>query len=136
MPIFSGGFSWKAGLIWQVGFLSATASSQDTEPYMCPAFVDTGASRTCIAQSVANDMGLAPVSKLTMETIAGPVETDLYEVALTLLTEGPDVWETVGRIMAPGIRPTHDRYQAIIGRDILRLGTLNLTPDAHFSFSY
>lgn len=136
MPIFSGGFSWKAGLIWQVGFLPTAMSPQDTEPYMCPALVDTGASRTCIAQSVVNAMGLAPVSKLTMETIGGPVETDLYGVKLTLLTDGSELWKTVKQIMAPGIRPTHDRYQAIIGRDILQLGVLKLTPDEHFCFSY
>ena len=136
MPEFSVASRWKAGLIWQVGFLSVTAGSHDTEPYMCPALVDTGASRTCIAQSVVNAMGLTRLSKLTMETIAGPVEADLYGVRLTLLTDGPDLWSVVKQIMAPGVTPTHDRYQAIVGRDILQMGVLQLRPDGHFSFAY
>ena len=123
-------------MIWQVGFLSVAASSRNTEPYMCPALVDTGASRTCIAQSVVEGMGLEPVSKVTMETIGGAVEADLYGVQLTLLTDGPELWRTVKQIMAPRITPTHDRYQAIVGRDILQMGALQLTPDGHFRFSY
>lgn len=136
MPVFSGGFSWNAGLIWHVGLISATASVHETEPFMCPALVDTGASRSCIARTVVTGMGLAPVSKLTLETVGGPIEADLFGVTLTLLTEGPDLWRPVGQIMAPGIEPTHARYEAIVGRDILRLGELKLTPDGHFRFSY
>lgn len=81
-------------------------------------------------------MGLEPVSKFTMETVGGPIEADLYGVRLTLLTDGPELWRTVKQIMAPGIRPTHDRYRAIVGRDVLQMGVLELTPDGHFSFSY
>ena len=136
MPEFSGGFSWDAGLIWHVGLLSATTPAFGAEPFMCPALVDTGASRTCIADSVVTGMGLAPVSKLTMETVGGAVEADLFGVTVTLLTEGPDLWSPVRQILAPGIRPTHARYEAIIGRDLLRLGVLKLTPGGHFRFSY
>ena len=44
--------------------------------------------------------------------------------------------EVLGQIRAPEFEPGDNPFQALIGRDILSRGVLNLSFDGHYSFSY
>ena len=141
MPAFSGQFNWNVGLIWQVGFMAGTV--QSTRIHVCPALVDTGATRTCIAKSVVEALQLQPISKTEMQTAGGLVAVNVYNVHVALVfsdKQKPDGSQSsqaqLTDTQALEFDPGGTAYQGLIGRDILRLGVLNVSHDGHFSFAY
>ena len=149
MPAFSRPFDWDNGLIWQIGIVSGSAalseSSGEGAMHVCDALVDTGASRTCITRSVVDALGLQSISKVKMDTAGGLTEVNIYDVHLALLVDSarnPDGSHNVRATVFNDMRvyefaaDSEDRYQALIGRDILRIGVLTLSPDGHNSFAF
>ena len=145
MSAFSGPFEWQVGLVWQVGFIAGNTLPEKGILHSCKALVDTGASRTCIAKSVADELGLQATGKIDMQTAGGIIPTNIYDVHIVFIFPGKtDSKEMIqqgrGHIVsstrAPEFDPGDNPYQALLGRDILRLGVLNMSHDGHFSFSY
>lgn len=150
MSAFSERFDWDAGLIWRIGVASGAATLADMEAgavHVCSALVDTGASRTCIARSVVDALGLPSIGKASMGTAGGITEVNMYDVHVALFVDGArnsdgsydvraqaSVFKDmrVSEFTADG----DDRFQALIGRDILRIGVLTLSPDGHNSFAF
>lgn len=80
-----------------------------------------------------------------MRTAGGLVSVNVYDVQFVfILGAKPDgqgnlaqgEGELLGQIRAPEFEPGDNPYQALIGRDILSRGVLNLSFDGHYSFSY
>lgn len=149
MPAFSGQFNWKPGLIWNVGFISGSVAPQQIAEqgglHVCPALVDTGATTTCIAKSVATALGLEPRGKAGMQTAGGAVDVNVYSVRMAFLfgEQSDSSGKKIGKgeiintvIQAPEFEPGENTYQALIGRDILKMGVLSMSYDGHFSFAY
>ena len=148
MPAFSGQFDWRAGPIWNVAFASGgipVEEIRDSDLHVCPALVDTGASATCVSRSVAAALGLEPAGKTDMQTAGGAVDVNVYDIKKAFLFGAtPDNPGQAVRhiqfiddvIRAPEFDPGDNRYRALIGRDILRIGVLSLSFDGHYTFGY
>ena len=149
MPAFSGQFDWKPGLIWNVGFISGNIPPQQIiNPgglHVCRALVDTGATTTCISKSVATALGIEPTGKVGMQTAGGAVDVNVFSVRMAFLfgKKAKESGESIGQvelidtiIQAPEFDPGNNIYQALIGRDILKIGVLSMSYDGHFSFAY
>lgn len=144
MPAFSGRFDWDAGLIWQVGFVTGKAPPDTDVVSVYSALVDTGASRTCIAQSLAEEIDARPIGKTAMQTAGGSVSANIYDVHVGIVlgnAKNPDGSGRSQVSVIPNVRvlefePGHTTYSALIGRDILRDGVLTLSFDGHFSYSF
>ena len=108
------------------------------------ALVDTGASATCITRSVADALALQPIGKIDMHTAGGLVSVNTYDVHVALLIghgKNPDgsvagEFAVLNNVRALEFDAGDASYQALIGRDILRLGVLTQSPDGHFSFAF
>ena len=80
-----------------------------------------------------------------MQTADGPVDVNVYDVNVALLTgiaQNPDGTVDVRAEVFCNVRVSEfaadgrGQYQALIGRDILRIGVLTLALDGHYSFSW
>lgn len=148
MPVFSGSFDWAQGLVWpEVGFAAGDEPLEDNPGdrlRLYAALVDTGASTTCIARSVADALDLQPIGRVDMHTAAGLVSVNMYDVHVALLTgqeRNPDNSITNQFVMLNNLRTLEfdagdAPYRALIGRDVLRIGVLTQSPDGHYSFSF
>ena len=149
MPFFSGTFDWDAGLIWPVvGFAAGNEPLREDDPddrlRICQALVDTGASATCITRSMAESLSVQPVGKTALQTAGGSVAVNVYDVHVALLIgqgKNADGFFTSQFAALHNVRSLEfdageAPYQALIGRDILRMGALTQSPDGHFSFAF
>lgn len=149
MPFFSGSFEWDSGLVWPaVGFAAGDEPLREDDPndrlQLHAALVDTGASATCITRSVADALALQPIGKIDMHTAGGLVSVNTYDVHVALLIghgKNPDgsvagEFAVLNNVRALEFDAGDASYQALIGRDILRLGVLTQSPDGHFSFAF
>ena len=75
------------------------------------------------------------------------MEVSLYPVQFFFLLDqdskedliASENWDLAGSVLAPGLNPEgagRSRYQAIIGRDILRKGAFTLLPGGQYAFGY
>lgn len=111
----------------------------------CDALVDTGATRTCIAKSVAESLDIKPIGKTKMQTASHSIiETNEYYIKLVLFFQSKTAADgsvQSNGLLLPSTLPVLEfeagtsRYQALIGRDVLRGGLLTMSPDQHFSFA-
>lgn len=149
MPAFSGRLDWNTGLIWRIGVVPGAANLKDSGDkdvmHVCPALVDTGATRTCIAKSVVNALGLESIGRVSMNTAGGTTDVNVYDVHVALFVDGaqnPDGSYKVQAEVFGNMRVlefTADgegKYQSLVGRDILRNGVLNLSMDGHYAFAF
>ena len=147
MPVLSGRFEWNAGPIREVGILPEGVSAKSVDPHMCPALFDTGALSSCILKPVVDYLGLEPRGQRTLHTAGPAVEVSLYQVQFFFLLDqdskedliASENWDLAGPVLAPGLNPEgagRSRYQAIIGRDILRKGVFTLLPGGQYAFGY
>ena len=83
------------------------------------ALIDTGAEHTCIDDEAAVRLGLVPSEMLTLDTAGGRVNRLVYNAALFI----PEMrmWREQ---LVFGVPLGRQPYLALIGRDILSLGTL------------
>lgn len=148
MPVFSGSFEWDSGLIWpQVGFVAGDEPLVDDTVdrlRFYAALVDTGARATCIARPVADALSLQPIGRTDMQTAGGSVAVNVYDVHVALIIgheKNPDGSVTDQFAALNNVRTLEfdagdAPYQALIGRDVLRMGVLTQSPDGHYSFAF
>jgi hypothetical protein len=86
--------------------------------------VDTGATNSCVHESILADLGISPVGVRPAATAAGPVDQNLYPVRISFPGEG---W-TLDLTSAAGVdlsgfqvqtKPPQDLI-ALLGRDLLK----------------
>ena len=142
MPAVSGHFKWRDGLMWRVGF-DASDFGPPNDFKFYTALVDTGASVTCISKEVVDDLGLLPVGKTVMQTASGREAANIYHVKLGFIIssnieiDGTESGEVqIVTIPVVEFDPGENVYQALIGREILSAGVLNMSFDGHYSFSF
>ena len=156
MPAFTGNFSWDKGIIWKIGFIDPSSFDPNNpnnpdfagdQIHICNALVDTGASRTCISRAVIDSLGLQPMGKAGVQTAAGPIDANAYDVHVAFLLgieQNPDGTTSYQAQMTNKMANTQalefdagkSEYQGLIGLDILKEGVLTVSFDGHFSFSY
>ena len=91
----------------------------------CNALLDTGARGSCVKTRTAELFGIDPSDERLMRGINTREERhDVYDFRLAILNESAQpIWE--GDIQLIGVdQMANPRYNIIIGRDILGLGTL------------
>lgn len=90
----------------------------------CAAFAqwDTGASGTCIAEKVANDLGLVPTGKQNMKTPAGTTMVNTYLIDV-ILPNGV----TITDVVVCGTLIHEQGIQVLIGMDIIGLGDFSVS---------
>lgn len=114
-------------------------------PIIYTALLDTGATTSCVTEDVVNDLRLAQTGVQPVPVKAFNQQTSmlfeyLVNVSLVGSQPGPKGAGDVGQYsIAPAHRvlgfPALPAYQMIIGMDILREGTLFVSPD-DFTFSF
>jgi len=129
-------------LIWQVGFVASDVATPENLKFY-PALVDTGASMTCISRTVADDLGLMPIGKVPMQTAGGQQAANVYNVQIAFIiaskleSDGTHSGEVqVSPISVVEFDPGDNPFQALIGREFLSKGVLNMSFDGHYSFSF
>lgn len=137
MPCLSGRFVPNIGPLINVGVIptGVTPSSGSARSTIStfPALLDTGATMTCISQSVAQSANLRPIGMRSMVSATQSLPVNVYLVDLLLpfgpaglIIQGAQVME----FSAAGVSP----FQVLVGRDIICQGTLTISFDAHFTF--
>ena len=143
MPSLSGRFDRETGIIVQIGATAAGSfgpladEGQAQVPVirLFSALVDTGASCTCLSQSIVRDLGLSAVGKTEVQAAGGTHSANVYLVDL-LLVYGAQ------QIVIPNIQVTEFNigaeapFQALLGRDVLGDGVLTMSFDGHFTLSH
>lgn len=82
--------------------------------------IDTGATRTCIDDSIAQALKLKPHDKIKVHTPDGETEQFLYDATLYFTAIG----NTPYSVSVLGANLTGQPYGALLGRDFLSLGVL------------
>lgn len=84
------------------------------------ALIDTGASHTCIDESIAIELGLIARDVITVNTPSGSTQQKVYDIVVSL----PNLQNVSIPLLSPGSNLTAQPYRALIGRDILAHCTL------------
>lgn len=88
----------------------------------CHALIDTGANQSCISKLASEYIGLTPTETASVQGVHGSQETKIYSVDLVL----PDIlWFQENISLCEVNYPKENPFQAIIGMDIISLGTLH-----------
>jgi predicted aspartyl protease len=138
MPSLNAKFDSLIGPLISVGVAPAGTINPAAQPNIqittFPALIDTGASATCISQSVAKTIGLQPMGKQPMTSATQSVPTNVYLVDIVLpFANGGLILNSI-QVMefnTLGGSP----FQMLVGRDILCKGIFILSSDGHFSFA-
>jgi len=84
------------------------------------ALIDTGASVSCIDESVAVDLGLVARDVIPVLTPSGVSMQKQYDLGIGL----PNLTQNIIPVLSPGADLTNQPYRALLGRDILSYCTL------------
>jgi hypothetical protein len=97
----------------------------DPPPVELKALVDTGARRSCIEASAARSFGVYPNKQCKLRGLGTSwAWHDVYEFHLAILNEsGHTIWEKEKQELVAVDEMVCARYNLIVGRDILGLGT-------------
>ncbi|MBI2404514.1 MAG: aspartyl protease family protein [Gemmatimonadetes bacterium] len=109
------------------------ASSPPPTVTTFPALLDTGASRTCIAPTVAQALGLLPVGMRPMVSATHAVPVNVYVVDLVMPFGNAGYVLGATQVMEFGLHGAGP-FQVLVGRDIICQGTLHMSFDGHFTF--
>jgi hypothetical protein len=94
---------------------------------------DTGATGSCISRRVAEQLELDVIGHQQIGGVGGKEESDIFIVDIKLPNE-----ITVGNIIVSEFKG-HERFDAILGMDIITLGDITLTnynKKTYFTFAY
>lgn len=82
--------------------------------------IDTGASTSCISQTIVDSLGLVPYDAQEVFHAGGASRQLFYDVGLIL----PVTQNMIMAVQAPCADLSKQPYQVLIGRDVLRFCTL------------
>jgi len=134
MPCRSSRFDPSVGPLIQIGISEAgvepSASPNRVRNYS--ALIDTGAQVTCIAPSVAQDLGLRPFGKRPMVSAHEARPANCYFVDLLVHFDVlvPFRQTTVVEFN----RPASASFEMLLGRDLLCKGSFFMSPDGRYTF--
>lgn len=84
------------------------------------ALIDTGASNSCINNRIASELGLIARDVIDVKTPSGSSKQPIYDLGFAL----PSLVQNILPVTALGADLELQPYDALIGRDILKLCTL------------
>ena len=99
------------------------------------ALVDTGATNTCLSQSVIRNLETSVASKTEVQGVGGTHSANLYLVDL-LLMYGDQHIPLLNREVIEFKIGEDAPFQALLGMDILGTGVLTMSLDGHFTLSH
>lgn len=135
MPCIEGSYTAYTGPLITIGVLPggeikpANAASAPT----FQALIDTGAQGTCISPLIVETLGLQPIGMRKMSTALGTqeaVSTYLVDLVLTFNTGAP--WRYLLPVTELRVDAKHP-FQALLGRDVLCLGTFVMSAGGHYT---
>ena len=100
---------------------------------MYNALIDTGATGTCISSKIVNDLNLIHHSMIATAKANGIIDTNIYDVDLTLHFGQQVIPVEKLRVTAVNLQTSN--FDILIGMDIILRGHLSLSHDHHFTFS-
>ena len=131
MPCFSGEYKLAWGPVVNLGIAApGTVTQEQSRPF--PALIDTGASNTCIAASVADAIDVQPIGKQPMVSATGTEPVNQYIVDLVLPFSPPVVLPSLQVLEFVQAMPT--AFQILLGRDVLCQGVFTLNFDGTYVF--
>jgi len=107
----------------------------------CLALIDTGATRTCLTQSLIGKLGLEAKAKLLVASAtSGPERRRAYGYTLGLFcsdeNQGAKTLYVIGaEFVAPWFQD-NGNFQVLLGMDILSRGRLSFQMGGDFSFEF
>jgi len=137
MPCLSNRFDPKVGAILNVSVLppKSIIPGQPVQiSSVVPALIDTGATFTCIAPAVAQNIGINPIGKRPMTSANQTQPTNIYLVDL-VLPIGSAGFYLVGMQVFEFMPQPQSPYQILLGRDVICRGAFTMSFDGHYSFS-
>lgn len=84
------------------------------------ALIDTGATKSCINDPIAKELGLIARDVIPVQTPSGTTQQPIYDLGFSL----PSLTNTIIPTQALGADLDNQPYAALIGRDILSICTL------------
>jgi Aspartyl protease len=103
------------------------------------ALVDTGATHTCIAPSVAQRLNLAPRSMMPVSVPTGPGAANMYIVDLGIGFGDPAGatidWFAFENVQVMEFLGNSPHYEGLVGRDVICRGMFSIGLDGRFTFS-
>lgn len=153
MPCISGNYNPSVGVVVQVAVLplSMISTSQGRQNNQIvgqniqffPALFDTGASITCISNSVVKAVGLKPSGKTQMSGSTGQGTVNQYAFVVGLMwgTQQNPTGTFNGNMashVVQGCEFTNHGFgfEVLLGRDIICKGVLTMSFDGHFVFAF
>lgn len=147
MPSFSGSFNPAVGPLSQVIILpfgaSASGQIQNQHLHAFTALMDTGATSTCISQSVIDTCGLQPTGQAEMMGATGPRTVNQYTFEVGFMhgqVQKPDgsISGNMALIPTQGLQfhGGQSAFEVLLGRDVLCQGQFSMSFDGHWAFSF
>ena len=94
------------------------------------ALIDTGATSTCISEKVVSDLNLQSTGLSKVNTASGVAIQQQYIFAVQVpMQNGTPIFSTQGTVMPV----TSDKFDVLLGMDVLVRGSLKVDFDGHFS---
>ena len=136
MPSLSGKYDNNVGIILQVGILNSgeAMSPGQVQAPVFAALVDTGATTTCISETVASAVNLRPTGKQPMVSATETVAVNQYLVHV-LLPFGTAGFVQQNLPVLSFTPHDHAPFQILLGRDIIGRGVLTVAFDGSYTFS-
>lgn len=133
MPCLAGRFEPRVGPIIPVDLrpCGSDAPRRSTRVF---ALVDTGASRTCLAAGVANEIGLSPIGMTRMVSASHAMLANQYLVDL-LIAFGDGTHVCEGLMVVEYNDHGAPEFQMLLGRDVICDGVFTIGLDGHFTLS-
>ena len=131
--------------IFEDGILDRLGPDQSITMHVFRALIDTGAQSTCVTQAVAEQVGLTPIGKVPIRGVSGLSYHNnyLFKVGFAFGAAGeqnvvtPSHVHIVDQIIQGAeLNIRSDRFDVLLGMDIIGSGSLKIDGDGSFSYSF
>lgn len=132
MPCLTANFDPRIGPIINLGIEQPklhpnTSSASNKKIQLLAALIDTGASKTCICDSVAQTLNLPVIGKAPMTSASSTVIVNEYlcDLHIPFGIPGQCIEINYENIPLMGFNAAGNSFKILLGRDVLQLGTLH-----------
>ena len=131
--------------IFEDGIIDRLQPDQSLTMHVFSALIDTGAQSTCVTRAVAERVGLTPIGKVPIRGVSGLSYHNnyLFRVGFAFGTAGEQNTVTPSHvhivdqtIQGAELNIRSDRFDVLLGMDIIGIGSLKIDGDGSFSYSF
>jgi hypothetical protein len=114
------------------------AGQQIPRPILVRGVMDTATDATAVAPGVLQALGLPQYGKAQTHTAAGPVQVNVYEISLSILSPtGATPMFTAPRLLATELISAAPGIDVLVGLDVILQGILHIDgPGGVFGFTF